>query len=386
MNIVHIHLLGPYTEGWGYQENILPKIQVRQGHTVSVITNCYKHSTDGTIIEIAPEERIIDGVKIIRLKRKNFIKNKGLSSYLFLFPVYEALIKLHPDVILLHGLGTGLANYQIKKYVKKHDVLLYGDSHVIREYIDTSNKNIADIIKHAYSIHCKKILYPFYKKIFGITPECVEFATTYYRTPEEKMELFPLGYDPEICKIDDKSAIRRAFRKEHKISDDTLVLAHGGKIIPRRNTELAIKAFLSLKNTNSKMIIFGDIAPEVEDGIMKLINSSDRIIYLGHLSQKDYVKVFMASDIGFFPGAQSALWQEAIGCGLPLILGEAPAIDYLDRGGNMIMVSRSDVNDSVNKIEALLNENKLTHMKKIAESSAREFFSYERISNMMLGE
>ncbi len=140
-----------------------------------------------------------------------------------------------------------------------------------------------------------------------------------------------------------------------------------------------------MKDKNALLFIFGEIAPELKDEIMNLIhNNSNRIRYFGHLSQNEYIKVMMASDLAFFPGAQSALWQEAIGCGLPLVVGTAKGIEYLNRGGNMVCVKRSDLNDAINTLNDLIMTDRIQTMKQIAESSAREFFSYDRISKQMI--
>ena len=41
MKICHLCLNGPYNEGWNYQENILPKYHVKQGHKVYQIVTPY---------------------------------------------------------------------------------------------------------------------------------------------------------------------------------------------------------------------------------------------------------------------------------------------------------------------------------------------------------
>ena len=275
----------------------------------------------------------------------------------------------------------------MRKYIRKfkNQTKLYGDSHAIEENTHTNHKKIRDKIRLVYSLHCKKILYKYYTKIFGLTPNCIEFSKSYFKTPVEKMELFPLGYDPYLCDIKQKENYRSEFRLQNGIPEDTVVILHGGKIIPRRNTIIAINAFLKVNKKNSIMIIFGEISLDLKDEIETLIkNHNDKILYLGHLNQKEYVKVMMASDLGFFPGAQSALWQEAIGCGLPIIVGYAKGIDYLNRGGNMISVKRNDLNDAVCILDNILSSDNLQKMKEVAESSARDFFSYDRISKLMI--
>lgn len=87
MKIVHIHLLGPYTDGWGYQENVLPEIQVRQGHEVTVITGCRAHRPDNTVTEVEPGQYTINGVKIVRIAQKMVFPNVSMNTVWFHYPV-----------------------------------------------------------------------------------------------------------------------------------------------------------------------------------------------------------------------------------------------------------------------------------------------------------
>lgn len=73
MKIVHIAPNSPYNDYWGYQDNLLPKYQRKLGHDVTVIITNKMHK-DGKIVEIPPVVyKLDDGVKIIRLKYKQYI-------------------------------------------------------------------------------------------------------------------------------------------------------------------------------------------------------------------------------------------------------------------------------------------------------------------------
>ena len=44
MKIVHIAPNATYNEGWGYQENLLPKYHAKLGHEVTLIITNIEHS------------------------------------------------------------------------------------------------------------------------------------------------------------------------------------------------------------------------------------------------------------------------------------------------------------------------------------------------------
>ena len=270
--------------------------------------------------------------------------------------------------------------------MKHKECRLYGDIH---ESYDNTGSLKTDIVHkslRAFSNHCRKILYKYYVKVLYITGDCQKYAVEQYKVDKDKTVLFPLGYDPDLIDWEHRFDIRHDIRRKYGIDEEEVVIIHGGKIIPRRNTDIAIKAFEKIDAKNKRMFIFGEIADEMQSKIKTLISKNADIIYLGNLSQKEYLDYYLASDIAFFPGGQSAIWQEAIGCGLPLVLRKWDNIEYLDRGGNVIFVDSLDYIEYANQLNFIINSNQYKRMAKIAETAGRDFFSYERISNIILQE
>lgn len=387
MKIVHIHLLGPYTDGWGYQENVLPEIQVRQGHDVTVIANQKAHRKDGTIMMVDPGEYKINGVKIIRINYKEITFSDRVNQILFYYPVLKYLEELKPDIVLLHGLGNGLLNCQVKKYIKKHpECQLFGDVHAFEGNNQKASGFKAHVIKKIHD-YFRKSLYPYYKAVLCITQQCLDYAKNIYDVPQEKLVLFPLGFDPGLIDWEHRDEIRKEFREKHSIGDNEIVIAHGGKIIPRRKTEMAIDAVCGTKH-NVKMIVFGAIDDSIRNRINEKIAECEGLIYLNHLSKEEYIKVFLASDIALFPGGQSAIWEEAIGCGLPLLINVTEIKDapYYDRGGNVIFTKEDTAEAFIKELDDMISTKKYKEMAYVAETKGRDFFSYERISEIMLGK
>lgn len=389
MKIVHIHLLGPYTDNWGYQENILPAVQARQGHKVTVITNVFSHTDNGQIVGVPERDYYIEGVHIIRKRLKKYTGNKILDENVFMhYPLYSLLTELSPDCILLHGLGGGISNFEIKKYLDKNtDCILVGDVHQDFYNSPQCKKDLAHIVFYSLLGYFKQILFPYYRAVFGLTPNCIEYAEKELKVPSELIKLAPLGFDPQKIDYANRTNIRKKFREKNGINSDDIVVIHGGKIIPRRKTEITIAAVKKARETNKKikLVVFGGIADELKPEILGLIKeNNDWIIYLGHLKQAQYIEAFLASDIGLFPGGQSAIWQEAIGSGLPLVLDRNQNVSYLDRGGNIAFAENCSVEEVAKTLSGIIDSEDYIKMRKIAETEGRDFLSYERISDYML--
>lgn len=385
MKIVHIHLLGPYTDGWGYQENILPAVQARQGHEVIVITGCQTHLPDNSITTVQPAEYEIEGVKIVRIQRKKIFGSELLSSVVFDYPIYEQLKKFAPDVILLHGLGRGKTNNAVKRYIKKNpQCILFGDTHVFDGNAERS-KSLKTLLWRKFNDYFRKKLFKYYSAVFCISQQCLDYARDVYKVPEDLLKIFPLGYDPAIIHWEKRDQIKKSFREKYNIGDDEIVIVHGGKIIPRRKTSMAVDAVLRLKG-KVRLVVFGSIHESIKQEIEEKFSLCDGLIYLGHLSKQEYINVFLASDIALFPGAQSSMWEEAIGCGLPLVLNSTEKKDaiYYDHGGNVVFTSEDTLESFVDVLQQMIETKSYKEMAHIAATEGRSFFSYERIADMMV--
>lgn len=386
MNIVHVCLRGPYTDNWSYQDNIIPRIHKRFGHNVTVIAQNLKYSNSGEEV-ITPCERytLDDGVNVIRIAQNNKFHSKRLNKLLRPFDLFPLMCELKPDLVMVHCLGGGISTFDVIKYKNKINprCVLVTDNHEFPGVSAVPTTFKSKTILKFQNILSKR-MYPYYAKIFCITPDCLDFAVKYKCVPREKTELLPLGYDPQLVDMENKESIRRKIRNKYSINENDLVLVHGGKIIPRRKTVELIEEVKKLDNKNLKLVIFGGISKEMKESVDNAINkNSSFVIYTGPLSQKEYYDLYLASDIAVFPGAQSVLWQEAIGCGLPLIIGRAPYIEYLDIGGNISIINDITPEGIFNELKRIIGTQAYLEMSKIAFEKGRPYFSYERISRQI---
>ncbi len=387
MKILHLCLNGPYTDNWGYQENILPKYHRLAGNNVTIIVPSVKHLPSGEIVEANSGTYYTeDGVKVIRIAMK-MLKSKKLAKLLMPYPVYKILYREKPDFIMVHGLMGSISELSVKRYVRNCNpkCIVCADLH--QDYINSAGEgtSIKSTLISYYYKYVNKLMYPVYKRVFCLTPGSMEYAKKYYHVPEEKLELLSLGYDPQEIVSSDKNHIRHVIREKYHIGDENILIVHGGKIMSRRKTMELIDAVAALSNPRVKLIIFGGIDDECAPLLRKRMQQyGSWLQYVGHREQKDYYNIYLSSDIAAFPGGQSSLWQEAIGCGLPLLIYRWDGVEYLDRGGNIAFIERQDSDSIKRGLEDMLEDNKYIKMAEVAKQKAAPFFSYERIAQQVL--
>jgi glycosyltransferase involved in cell wall biosynthesis len=118
--------------------------------------------------------------------------------------------------------------------------------------------------------------------------------------------------------------------------------------------------------------------------MLDLISQDDRIRYIGWLRGDEVYDYYLASDAAVFPGTKSALWEQAICSGLPIICRRWPGMEYVDVGGNVLFVE-NDINELIEKVELLANDKELYEkMKQVACTKGFDTFSYERIARQAI--
>ena len=291
MKIVHLCLSGPYNDNWGYQENIIPKYNRKDGHDVTVITSVFINSKKYVGYEkVNPGEYLLkDGVKIIRIPfKKNRLKI--ISEKLRMYEgVYKALKKEKPDFIFMHGLQF----WDIKKvikYIKEHpECKLVADNHAT---YDNSAKNFFSkhiLHKIIWRFNIKKSL-KYINKIFVLAPGCRKFAKEMYDIPDEKMEYLFLGADTDKIDFEHKEELKKEIRRRLNINESDFVLITGGKLSKGKNINLLLEAFKDINQQNLKLIIFGAFSDDIKQKSLEKIKYDNRVIYIGWLKGEEVYK------------------------------------------------------------------------------------------------
>lgn len=386
MKIVHLGLSCFYIEGFGYQENLIPKYNKKDGHEVTMIASRLSFDTHNgkPVFTNVGEYENADGIKVVRIDYKKGFLRKIYILFRVYNGTYKAIEKENPDLIFMHGIQFWDMR-EVARYIKKNPKCkLIADTHATFENsaLNWMSKNLL------HKVIWKKIIkdsLQYIRRIYCVTPSAMKFASEFYNIQKEKMEYLYLGADTEKIDFKNINLTRSIIRKKLGISDDDIVIISGGKLTKRKNVDLMLDAINKIDNDKIRIILFGSIADNIRDELLYKINRDKRVKYIGWIDSKETYDYFMASDLAVFLGSQSALWQQAICSGLPTIFNNSDDIDYLDLGGNTIILKNADINLVKEKINYIIDHPAvLSHMKQVARKYGYDTFSYKQIARKSL--
>lgn len=376
MRILHCCLSCFYIDGYSYQENLLPHFNLLHGHEVEIIASTETFDDKGHLIYIQPAEYQIEGkIKIVRVPYKKFLPSVVMRKFRSYKGVYELINQFKPDVILFHGM-VAYELLNVVKYVKNHpEVKLYVDSH--EDYHTCASNWFSKTILHEifYRSIIKKCL-PYIEKVLYITEEVKDFITQEYKVPESLVEYYPLG--GEVVTEEEKRKWREIIRKQHQIDESTLVLMHSGKLDQRKETDVLIKGINKVQSENVLLLIAGSIPPENAQ-LWDYINNNTRVKWLGWLNADDLRYYLYACDIYAQPGGQSATMQNAVCCGVPVMIYPHKSHLKLCRENVMWVKNADDIYNEVNKV--LETPSLLDKMSDASMKIAREVLDYDALAS-----
>ena len=120
MKIVHIAYGAIFTDGFGYQENLLTKYQAKIGHDVTLIVQNLTRNKEKIVETECKNFYASGGFEVITCKVKKY-KNiilKYIFNPLAHMSVFDHLVRLKPDMIFYHGLSSDTI-LQVIQYKKK---------------------------------------------------------------------------------------------------------------------------------------------------------------------------------------------------------------------------------------------------------------------------
>lgn len=387
MRILHCCLAAFYIDNYGYQENILPKIHKLQGHDVAIVASTETYLENKSLGYLESGSYINeDDIPVTRLPYISWLPI-GITKKLRIYNGLERVItEFKPDIIFMHDTQF-LSMRTIVKLAKQNpDLILFADGHT--DFINSArgwvSKNILHKIIYKY---CAKIIEPYMKSFYGTLPSRVDFINNVYGIPYSKIKLLELGADDSSFDISKKDTIRSHKRKELNIKESDFVLISGGKIDKRKNIHLLVDALSSLSsvNKNVKLILFG--APNDEmNYLLDKINATENIIYLGWQKPSAIYDLLFASDLGFFPGTHSVLWEQSCGVGLPCVFKKWENMQHVDLGGNCIFIENISSKSIEDTILKLYSDKELyLKMKSVSLKKGISHFSYSAIAKRAIG-
>jgi 1,2-diacylglycerol 3-alpha-glucosyltransferase len=383
MKIVHIAYV--YVDGFNYQENELPKAHARLGHEVTLIST---QNYTGAINKSHVNEPInghscyyLDGIKVLRLPLKYNIDYR----FSVLKDLYKTLESEKPELIFFHG-GAFLNLNTIASYVGTHpECKLSMDFH--GEYYNTATNFISRAYNKYFFRFVIKSAFTKMNMAYYVTPLVGQFTKEMYRLPENKLKMLPLGFDPHTIDFENKELHRNLIRSKFNIKNEDIVVITGGRIEKEKNTVELVTAIKEIGLSNLHLIIFGNIVDKYKIELKAVTDDRPDIHFAGWLNSREVNNHYLASDIACFPGAQSVLWQHAIGCGLPICVKYFQGLEYLDIGGNVRFLYNDDVETIKSGLKEVIGNRELMEsMAEVAQTKGCNYFSYMKIAQTVIDD
>lgn len=383
MKILHICVTGPYTDGFNYQENMLTKYQVKEGHNVYVIASEWEWGKNGKIEKYSGNTEYVneDGVVIIRLPIRG--NNDVFYRYKKFVGIYEAIENVSPDIIFIHNLQF-FDITEIAKYAKRHPVKVYADNHA--DFSNSARSKMAVLFYKTVWRYMAHMIEPYVTKFYGVLPARVDFLKNIYKLPNEKCELLVMGADDEEVERAGTLANQQRVRNELGISKEDFLIVTGGKIDEwKTQTLLLMDAINNIKRDNVKLLIFGPVSDKMRDKFDVLLDKN-KMRYVSWANTQQSYDYFAIADLVVFPGRHSVYWEQVVGQGKPMICKYWEGTTHVDIGNNVHFLKSEQKSEIEEVILRLLdNPTQYSLMKSNAEKDDYEKFLYKKISQTAIG-
>ncbi len=375
-----------YSETTQYQENLLAKYYTKSGHEVTIIASTFDSAFD--YINEKYDSKIPakiynnNGIKIFKLPYSLNILNK-LRKF---SGILNILKEAKPNLIFVHDIHLNISDAVCYKRLNDRSCRIIMDYH--GDYSNSAKNWISLIILH--KIIRKTLLYRYLNqidRIYYVVPSSAKFLHEVYGLSYERMQLLILGADTDLVNEIRESDFRKVIRSKFSINDNCVTFFTGGKITRLKRTELLIRAVAELANVNLCLFIVGDCSEDEIDykqQLVKLAEGNKNIHFIGWLTSEEVYQYLAASDVAIFPASQSILWQQALGMGLPIVVGQVADqnISYLNNYKAIVTIPEAEIGVESIKgklLEFVKNENYLKQTQLAAQITADELLNYYTI-------
>lgn len=381
MKIVHIAPCAPYNAGWGYQENILPRYQKKLGHDVILYTTNMEHK-NGQLVEVECSDSITcDGFRVVR-KKVQKSNHLLLKSRISKIDVYSDLVRETPDFIFYHGLVDATI-FQVARYKRENNpnCIIVQDNHN-----DQNNgfdpRSFSGFVKKCIYTHIFRKNKRYISCVYGVTPGRMEYAHNAFGVPYSMLDVLIMGADDEELNSSVLSNARQRIRAQYCVEDDDFLVVSGGRIDKKKNIHILMRAINQLSDSNIKMLVFGNVHDDVKSEFEKEL--SDRVKWVGFIPSKEAYDYFLASDLVFFPGLHSVLWEQACASKVPCVFSNIAGLEHLNNGGNALFIDDLSEKGMTDMLVSLNRTPQYIEMLGVAKSSNTDIYRYSKIAEKSL--
>lgn len=340
----------------GYQVNLLARLQVKDGHDVTIVTGemdkipTFLTAFFGRDNMKERDERFFreTGARIVRVKLFGFYSGRAI----FYPRIFKVVDELNPDVLFLHGEDTltGMA-FIARSSRLKYPMIL--DCHSVE--MASFNR-----LKHVFRFFYKRLVAPIIirNNIPLIRVVDVDFVDKCLGIPLSHTTLLSFGTDTDH--FQPNAEARARFIKEHGLKEDTFVVLYAGKLDVFKGGKFFASSIKDkIVSTTGKDVVFvivGNCDGEYGREVEKLFSESEnRIIRFPTQRYFDLASFYQAADMALYPKQCSMSFFEAQSCGLPLIFEDNEINLERATHGNALTFKGEDTGDFRAKLQQMID-------------------------------
>jgi len=230
------------------------------------------------------------------------------------------------------------------------------------------------------------------KMIFALSGDIKKILLGFFDTiPSEKIHLVPLGADHNLFRFNQEA--RQRVRASLGLSQNDLLIASPGKLIPEKSLGLLIKSVAPLKAPNGslKLLFVGQGSSAYVDSLKRLAKSlkaEDRILFLPPVHRTKVPEYYSASDIAVFTASTISI-IEAMSTGLPVIIGKSFVskceLEYGNGFSYELRAHGGDLNALITYLQKLVSDPELRiQMGKRSRALVEDKLNWETIAKTYL--
>lgn len=371
MKIVCITL--HYQEKWGYQDNLLAEYMARMGHQVTVISDWYHTKYDGDeefLPKIGSEKKYnVDGVDIIRL---NSTYLNSSNTCLFCRGFYKIIEAEKPEMIFHHGVNNSTL-MAAALYKKRHPkIILYADNHA--DFINQSKNKTWLLFYNSIIKISNKWIAKYVDKYFGVTWLRCDYLHTVFGIDKKQIEYLPIGGDTD--KVDSITETQKELRLKLGIPVDSFVIATGGKMDRSKGTISLVDAYEQMISEGKHvcLITFG----KYDEEIISSIKDKKNIFRFGWCNRIMTLSILKSADVAVWPLLHTTLIEDAISCGIPIIVKESGNVKAYVSEKSGIFLKKGDSVEIFKALSLMIDKNKYRVYKSNA-MRIKDKYSYRTI-------
>lgn len=300
-----------------------------------------------------PPYETVDGINVHRVKIF-FRKSRDAASFLsmlsflpFAFIKGIFLIRKHRyDVINTHfAVPSGPVGYLLGKIFGIPNVLsLHGG-----DIYDPSKKMSPH--KSRFWRTVVRFMLNNADSVVAQSSNTRDNAVRYYN-PSKEIKIIPLAFHPP-------AKVKKIIKKQA----DEFKIVTIGRLVKRKAFDDLIKAVAAIINKNVRLYLMGD-GPEMEylSNLAIGLGASDRIIFLGYLTDEEKFSHIASSDLFALTSLHEGfgiVFMEAMHFGVPIVCtNHGGQTDFLENGKNGILIDVADIQACAEAIEKLRKDKK----------------------------